>query len=78
MEPLFTKLIAVASGTKAQILHWSKALSADSIEYFVVQPHCDMDPDSRDYWELWVDGADVTRARAGVRAASREDASLLW
>jgi hypothetical protein len=71
MESHLTRLIVVAAGTKAEIQRWSKALSADSIEYSLVQPCFASGSDSKDHWEVWVNGADVTRARANIRAMNR-------
>ena len=57
----------VASGTFAQVEGWAELLRQEGIQY-VVRWSCDEHRIKRhDRAEVWVDGAEVDRARSAIR-----------
>jgi hypothetical protein len=70
------ELIAVASGTKAQVAGWTSLLRAESIGY-VIATSCQIpDDDTPDHAEIWVHGAEVESARTILLLAP--DGRFLW
>jgi len=69
--------VVVASGTFVQIERWAEKLRAAEIQ-FLVRWSCDEHRINRhDRGELWVDRAEVDRARFAIRDAPDSDPALL-
>ena len=68
----------VASGTLTQIERWGSLLRKAKIRFEVRRPCNEHRSSRRKHAEMWVDGADVDRARSAIRGASDADDSLIW
>ena len=74
----YTKMVAVALGSKVQVNRWSVALMASSIEHSIVQPCGEINQAKAGYWEIWANENDVEPGRFAMRTVRRDDDSLLW
>jgi hypothetical protein len=76
VQPVVSEV--VTSGTFAQIERWAELLRQSGIGY-LVRWSCDEHRIKRhDRAELWVDRAEVDRARSAIRNAADADPTLLW
>lgn len=76
VPPVVTEV--VATGTFAQVERWAELLRHARVKY-VVRWSCDEHKIKRhDRAEMWVDGAEVDRARSAIREAHNADPALMW
>lgn len=61
-------MVVVASGASPAILRWSDALRTACISFAVVRCHYDAESAPLDHSEIWVEKADVEKARAIFRS----------
>lgn len=66
----------VASGTPAQVKRWTGLLRKASIQFAVIQCGCDDGSTPFDHSEVWVERADVDKARSALRNTA-DDRPLL-
>jgi hypothetical protein len=73
-------MVAVASGTGAQVRRWGALLRAARVRFCLVECVWEGGPDtgSADHAELWVTPEDADRARESLRKSRRPDELLLW
>ena len=71
-------MVAVASGSAAQVERWGDSLRAASIHFEIACCDESINSSPAGYLELWVDQDDVDEARSALRSAVTGDRLLLW